>query len=181
MYSYKKKSLLYDNLPAFRKLFIRLTVSLVLGIVLSFVFKSYIIFAWKFNTDSMRPGLVRGKTGFWNRMFSREKMNYGKVYLYKIQNAELVLPGRLAGKPGDVLEIKSKKLRRNGEAVEDKSAFFSDPRPAFPQNISSRDFTEKISLGQNEFFFLCDNRDECMDSRTVGKVQKSDILGELIF
>ncbi len=108
-------------------------------------------------------------------------MNYGKMYLYKIQNAELVLPGRLAGKPGDVLEIKNKKLKRNGENVEDKFAFFSDSRPALPQNISPRDFTDKISLGQNEFFFLCDNRDECMDSRTVGKIQKTDILGELIF
>lgn len=108
-------------------------------------------------------------------------MNYGKVYLYKIQNAELVLPGRLAGKPGDVLEIKNKKLKRNGENVEDKFAFFSDSRPGLPQNISPRDFTDKISLGQNEFFFLCDNRDECMDSRTVGRIQKTDILGELIF
>lgn len=108
-------------------------------------------------------------------------MSYGKIYLYKIQNTELVLPGRLAGKPGDVLEIKSKKLKRNGESVEDKYAFFSDQRPAFPNHISSRDSVEKISLGQNEFFFLCDNRDECMDSRTEGKVQKTDILGELIF
>lgn len=77
---------------------------------------------------------------------------------------------RLVALPGDTVEISAGKLYVNGLVVED---------PAFMGSVP-RDFA-RITLGQDQYFVMGDNRYTSHDSRAddVGPISKSAIMGHV--
>ncbi len=64
---------------------------------------------------------------------------------------------RLMGGPGDVIEVKSNVVYRNGEALEE---------PYLDTDNNSDGFSmDPFVLGENEYFVMGDNRDHSHDSR----------------
>jgi len=93
---------------------------------------------------------------------------------------------RAVGLPGDTLYMKDFILYVQPK---DEKHFFTEfelnqvsysvdirvPPPGWDPKIGARGSFDKITLGENEFFVLGDNRLSCVDSRLFGKVNVSEI------
>jgi len=86
---------------------------------------------------------------------------------------------RVAGLPGDTVELKFKLLYVNGELVNPtRSVTYRDPKRIFPAEMSPRDNFGPTVLGPGEYFVLGDNRDNSHDSRFWGSVPRELIIGQ---
>lgn len=95
----------------------------------------------------------------------------GDVIVFrKGTNAHLYVK-RVVAVPGDTVQIRDSELYVNDVRVKD----------SFDKMIDSGIASEKIVLGEDEFFVLGDNRNNSEDSRsdTIGTIHKSEILGEV--
>ena len=82
---------------------------------------------------------------------------------------------RIVGLPGETVEIKDGKviIYRDGVSqVLDESEYLSDL-------VTTGDF--QITLGENEYFVLGDNRPFSFDSRKFGVLPRDKIIGRVIF
>ncbi|MBP3729016.1 MAG: signal peptidase I [Lachnospiraceae bacterium] len=78
---------------------------------------------------------------------------------------------RIIGLPGETVQIKDSVIYINGKAIEDPYA----TQRVFPSGSAEH----SITLGENEFFVMGDNRNNSKDSRysEVGPVSRSQIVG----
>ena len=76
---------------------------------------------------------------------------------------------RIIGMPNDTVEIKNGKIYVNDEEIEEEYAYGQ-----------TSDY-DKITLGDDEYFILGDNRPISKDSRYFGPVKKDEIIGKVIF
>ena len=77
---------------------------------------------------------------------------------------------RVIGLPGETVEYKDNKLYIDGLEVKDK--YGGDK---YTTNI------KQITLGENQYYVLGDNRTNSVDSRSIGPIKKKDILGKATF
>ena len=75
---------------------------------------------------------------------------------------------RVIGKPGDVLEISSGELYRNGEKLEEP--YIKETMNAFSQG--------KWEVPDGHVFVMGDNRNHSDDSRSIGAVPLNHVLGK---
>lgn len=82
---------------------------------------------------------------------------------------------RVVGLPGEKVQIKDGKVYIDGEVLEEKYAF--------PDMQSGGAASSEVTLGDDEYFVLSDNRSDMDDSRNSSftKVKKSNIIGKVIF
>lgn len=85
-----------------------------------------------------------------------------------------ILIRRVVGLPGERLQIKEGKIYINGEVIEEKYEF--------PDMLSAGCAINEITLGEDEYFVLSDNRADMDDSRNTAftKVKKENIIGKVI-
>jgi signal peptidase I len=84
---------------------------------------------------------------------------------------------RVVGEPGDMIEIREKRVYINGDRLEEPYAVHSDP-VTFPQELQPRDNYGPLKVPQDSFFVMGDNRDHSMDSRYWGVVKHNKIKGK---
>ena len=98
---------------------------------------------------------------------------------------------RVVGIPGDtiyldhyVLYIQPKNTSRfltEFELIDKKyNVQITSTPPLWDTDIGAKSGTEKITLGEGEYFVLGDNRMECIDSRLWGSVSKDIIIGKVL-
>lgn len=82
---------------------------------------------------------------------------------------------RIIGLPGDKVQIIKGKMYVNGEEYQDKFATEPIKLPGLADS--------EVTVGENEYFVLGDNRNLSEDSRSevIGNVKKKDILGKAWF
>lgn len=78
---------------------------------------------------------------------------------------------RVIGKPGDVLEYVDGQLVINGVPVEEP--YIKEPMEWFPDKA--------IIVPENHVFVMGDNRNESYDSRIIGCIPLSHVLGKCLF
>ena len=83
---------------------------------------------------------------------------------------------RLVGLPGDVIEIRDKKVFVNGALYKEPKEIHKDPN-ILPAIAGPRDQFGPVTVPADSYFMMGDNRDESYDSRFWGFVKKEDILG----
>lgn len=82
--------------------------------------------------------------------------------------------GRIVAKGGDSVEITGEsELKVNGSIVVENEIYFSTP-------LYDTDVQYPVTLGDNEYFILCDSREGAKDSRYFGAVTEKEIKGKVI-
>lgn len=78
---------------------------------------------------------------------------------------------RVIGMPGEKIRIQDGEVYINGKKIKEKYDF-----PAMENGGLA---LEEITIEEDEYFMLCDNRNECEDSRNanIGNVHRQDIIG----
>ncbi|HEV8660894.1 MAG TPA: signal peptidase I [Thermoanaerobaculia bacterium] len=89
---------------------------------------------------------------------------------------------RVIGMPGDVIEIRDKKVSVNGIQLNEPYVIHVDPQtyplqPALPEPYRSRDQFGPYTVAPDSYFAMGDNRDRSSDSRYWGTVPRSMIKG----
>lgn len=111
-------------------------------------------------------------------------IQYAKIERFDIVNA-IDLDGvevtkRIIGLPGETLKIENEILYINGEPVEQdflNNEYANSYREA--NKVFDRDVPE-ITLGEDEYFIMGDNRPLSLDSRKLGPIKYDDIISKLI-
>ena len=99
------------------------------------------------------------------------------VFVSPVQrNMDLIK--RVIAVAGDTVEIRSKTLYINGEAVPDPHATYTEPNV---RNRAPRDNFGPVTVPPGKFFVMGDNRDQSYDSRYWGFADERDIKGQATF
>lgn len=81
---------------------------------------------------------------------------------------------RIIAVPGDTVNLQNGKVYVNGEKVEVKAVLGKT-------EAKSSKITYPLTVGDEEFFVLGDNREVSRDSREIGTIKKKDIKGRIIW
>jgi len=83
---------------------------------------------------------------------------------------------RVVGVPGDVIEIRDKKVYVNSVLYTEPKEIHKDSN-ILPASAGPRDQFGPVTVPEGSYFMMGDNRDQSYDSRYWGVVKKEDILG----
>ena len=126
--------------------------------------------------SSMDPTIQTGDVVLINRLaYKFGSVRRGDLVAYKNEDSEDAVfhIKRVIGLPGETVQIKDGLIMINGETyLESKE---------FPNIVDPGIAAEPVTLGNNEYFVLGDNRNASEDSRfaDVGNVKKSNIAGRV--
>jgi signal peptidase I len=92
------------------------------------------------------------------------------------QGGEKTLIKRVVGIPGDELELRNGKLSVNGEPLQEPYVKNDPCKPGYPKTCSFG----PVTVPEDHYFMMGDNRTRSTDSRFFGPVPEEDIIGEAL-
>lgn len=151
------------------KLFIKSILPYVLIIYATLMIKTFVGSPIIVNGSSMYPTLEDKDLLILNKL-DKSYERYDIVVL-EYMNENLVK--RVIGLPGETIEFKNGKLYINDEELADEFA-----KDTYTFNLGELSLTK---IPEDCYFVLGDNRNNSIDSRRIGPVKKSNILGTVSF
>lgn len=164
------------SLAKYNKFFVYLLIILSNGIaVVPYVVAQNHVKPFMVPTGSMQPTIMVGDF-IMADMTPPFEIRRGDVVVLAFANDEKVLFfKRILGMPGETIEIRGKQILINGKAIDDPWGFYEHQEE--DRHISSG----PVVIPDNRYFALGDNRDNSMDSRQWGCVEKADIHGRPLY
>ena len=159
--------------------------ALLVALVLAFVIRTFVVQAYKIPSESMVETLLVGdhllaskfaygiKIPFTHSyIYSGDDPAYGDIIIFEYPNDPSVdYIKRVIGLPGDVITVRDKRLYRNGMPVEEKYIRYEQPNIIEP----IRDNFGPVTVPPDKYFVMGDNRDNSLDSRFWGFVDRGAI------
>jgi len=138
---------------------------LVLAAAAGFAARTWLFSAARIAGSSMENTLFSGDTVLVARWEAPER---GSIMQCTFDGRSGSYVKRVVGLPGDVIEFRAGQLTVNG-------------RPLSEPYVSSQTQDMSVSLGENEYFVLGDNRAESYDSRAqdMGCIGREQFLGRV--
>ena len=102
-------------------------------------------------------------------LYKLANVDYGDIVVLDEEKEGEIIIKRIIGMPGDTVSIRDNTIYVNGEEVEEDYAYGE-----------TSDY-EEITLDDDEYFILGDNRPISKDSRYFGPVKEDEIIGKVIF
>lgn len=134
-------------------------------IIVVIIIRSFIATPIKVNGPSMESTLYDGNLMILNKIGAKVNgLNRFDIVVIKTDKTYIIK--RVIGMPGESVAYIDGKLYINEKVVEDKYA------------LSDMDDFEEVKLSSDEYFVMGDNRKVSQDSRAIGPVKKSQILGK---
>ena len=174
--------------------------SLVFTVLFVLIFTSFIAQATQVPTESMKPSIMVGDHFFLDKIaFPANYPDFLHPYLPErsIERGDIVAfraptPGnipfvkRVIALGGDVIEIHDKTVSVNGIEIREAykihldTAVYRDERWT-PDHLQIRDNYGPVTLPEDSYFLMGDNRDNSNDSRYWGFIAREDIIGKPLF
>lgn len=146
-------------------------VSICLMIVLLYILFHFIIGAALVNGSSMYPTLKNNQLVVYFRLVPEYKA--GDIVSVRMPSGEFYVK-RIIGVPGDVVDLRDGKLYVND--VEQSEEYVMGE--TFPEEGM---VTYPLTVGEDKYFILGDNRAKSNDSRSFGAVIEKRITGKVYF
>ena len=161
MFNYKK-----GRLP------IEIIEIVIIAFALSWFMKSYLIQLVKIDNTSMLPTLSQNNVVMVDKFFYSKLNNLerGDIVVYLSPEQKKIEVKRLIGLPGDTVEI------RNGYTYVNSQPLY-EPYAQIPVSY----VFQPITIPDEQFFVLNDNRTEVDDSRYEGNLPLHTLEGKAIF
>ncbi len=192
--------------PKLIKMLKETTEALIIAIILALFIRGFVVQAFQIPSGSMLETLQIGDHLLVNKFIYGITIPFTDINLVDItdpKHGDIVVfryPGnpsvdyikRVIGQPGDRIEIKKKKVYRNGELLKEPYVNYAamdsyvrpigiDAPPASPASLPAcpgRDSIKEFTVPEGKYFMMGDNRDHSSDSRCWGYVDRSAILGK---
>ena len=138
----------------------------VLIIIAVILIRTFIITPVRVDGASMDQTLEDGQILL---LYKLANIDYGDIVVLDEEKEGEIIIKRIIGMPKDTVSIKDNTVYVNGEELEEDYAYGE-----------TSDY-EEITLGDDEYFILGDNRPISKDSRYFGPVKEDEIIGKVIF
>ena len=138
----------------------------VLIIIAVILIRTFIITPVRVDGASMDQTLEDGQILL---LYKLANVDYGDIVVLDEEKEGETIIKRIIGMPGDTVSIRDNTIYVNGEEVEEDYAYGE-----------TSDY-EEITLDDDEYFILGDNRPISKDSRYFGPVKEDEIIGKVIF
>ena len=142
----------------------------VAHLVRAFVGEAFVV-----PTRGMSPTILPGERILVDRLwYNRNCIQRGAVVVFRNEGPDSSLfVQRVAGLPGDEIEIKNERVFINGAQWDDPHAVFTGPLPPFEEMVNFG----PAKVPANSYFLLGDTRRLSKDSRMIGPIPMSDLYG----
>lgn len=131
---------------------------------------------YRLPSRSMAPTLVSGDhvvVDSWH--YRTSDPAFGEIATFELPNQrDVIYIKRVVGLPGDTLTFEKDKLIRNGVAIDEPYAYYTD-RPVRPMSSFG-----KIEVPDGEYFVMGDNRHNSRDSRYIGTIPIKNFVGRAV-
>ena len=146
--------------------FIQSLIPYIIIIVVVVFIRTFIVTPIKVDGNSMHPTLEGDEIMLLNKLGHIDRFD---IVVAKIEEKDNNFIKRVIALPGETIEIKDNKIYINGEILDEDFGY------GITYNIDA------ITLGNDEYFLLGDNRIISLDSRSFGPISKKEILGTTDF
>ena len=170
--------------------------SIVIAVILALFVRTWVVQAFKIPTGSMENNLLIGDhllvnkfvfgptaTGLERALLPMHDIRRGEIIVFKYPDEpERDFIKRVIGLPGDVIELKSKKVYVNGQALDEPYVHFLTPA-AVGSEVTSADVRENygpVTVPPDQYFVMGDNRDNSQDSRYWGYLPRHYVKGKAL-
>ncbi len=152
--------------------FIKSLMPYLIIIVVVVLIRSFVITPIKVTGSSMYPTLDGGEIMILNKLSSIKRFD---VVIVKRNNDSESIIKRVIGLPGDTVEVRNDVVYINDEELNPDKYGYLDANLVGLDKLSYS--TDKITLDDDEYFVLGDNRLNSIDSHIFGPVKKEEIKG----
>ena len=170
--------------------------SIVIAVILALFVRTWVVQAFKIPTGSMENNLLIGDhllvnkfvfgptaTGLEKTILPVRDIRRSDIVVFKYPDEpERDFIKRVIGLPGDVIELKSKKVYVNGQALDEPYVHFLTPA-ALGSEVTSADVRENygpVTVPPDQYFVMGDNRDNSQDSRYWGYLPRHYVKGKAL-
>lgn len=164
--------------------------SIIVAILLALVIRTFIVQAFKIPSGSMEDTLLIGDHLLVTKFLYGTKIPFTDKKILKIRDpkqGDVIVfeypedPSkdfikRVVGTPGDVIEVKDKKLFVNDKPYNNPHEVHKE-KEIIPKEQNPRDNFGPFTVPANSYFVMGDNRDRSYDSRFWGVVPSAKIKG----
>ncbi|MBI4377512.1 MAG: signal peptidase I [Nitrospinae bacterium] len=151
--------------------------AIIIALLLAFIIRTFVVQAFKIPSGSMIPTLQIGDHILVNKFIYRfTDIKKGDIIVFKFPRDESRdFIKRVIGLPGDKIEIKNKRVYINDTLLNESYAYHEEEGGS---SYHPRDNFGPIIIPENKFFVMGDNRENSMDSRFWGFLDKYKVRGK---
>ena len=172
--------------------------SIVIAVILALFVRTFVFQAFKIPTASMENNLLIGDHLLVNKFvlgptaspIERALLPIGTihrgdvlVFKYPVDPSRDFIK-RVIGLPGETLQVKAKKVYINGQPLDEPYAhYIVSSVPEEYREVTSQDVLENygpVTVPENHYFMMGDNRDNSADSRFWGFLDRDLIKGRAL-
>ena len=171
--------------------------SIVIAVILALFVRTWVVQAFKIPTGSMENNLLIGDHLLVNKfVFSPTRSSIeravlpvrdirrGDIVVFKYpEEPERDFIKRVIGLPGETIELKNKKVHVNGQPLDEPYVHFLTPPSNDYQEVTAYDLRERfgpVTVPEDKYFVMGDNRDNSQDSRYWGFLPRSYVKGKAL-